>query len=231
MPKHIVVLTGAGVSAESGLGTFRDRPTGSGRVRPEEVATPEAFARDPARVLAFYNARRAQLVAPNVAPNAAHLALAELERRCGRATACLVTQNIDDLHERAGSARAAAHARRVAERPLHRLSRDPALSDSDLDRSQPPVPTAAGTAGMRPDVVWFGEMPLHMERIATALARCGLFVAIGTSGSGLSGRRLRRRGARLRRADLRDQPRGGRQRLLLRRGALRPGERDGPGLG
>jgi len=101
-PPSIVILTGAGISRESGLATFRDADGIWQRVRIEDVATPEAFARDPERVQGFYNARRAQLRDPAIRPNAAHLALAELERRWP-GEFLLVTQNVDDLHERAGS--------------------------------------------------------------------------------------------------------------------------------
>lgn len=172
----IVVLTGAGISRESGLSTFRDPDGIWATVRIEDVATPEAFARDPARVHAFYNARRAQLAA--VEPNAAHHALARLEREWP-GPVLLVTQNVDDLHDRAGS------------RPLHmhgelRRARCLACAETmpwtaDLSTATP-CP-ACGAAALRPDVVWFGEMPLEMDRIAAALAGCGLFVSIGTSGT------------------------------------------------
>ncbi len=176
----IVVLTGAGISRESGLATFRDADGIWARVRLEDVATPEAFARDPARVQAFYNARRAQIMDPQVAPNAAHLALADLERRWP-GDFLLVTQNIDDLHERAGSRRL-----------LHmhgELLRARCTICGATQRCIAPLEVTTACAdccragGLRPDVVWFGEMPLHMEPIGAALARCDLFVAIGTSGS------------------------------------------------
>ena len=172
----IVVLTGAGISRESGLSTFRDPDGIWATLRIEDVATPEAFARDPARVHAFYNARRAQLA--TVAPNAAHHALAQLEREWP-GPVLLVTQNVDDLHDRAGS------------RPLHmhgELRRACCLACAETmpwtaDLSTATPCPACGATALRPDVVWFGEMPVGMDRIAAALAGCGLFVSIGTSGT------------------------------------------------
>ena len=117
IPRSIVVLTGAGISKESGLDTFRDAEGIWAQVRLEDVATPEAFQRDPERVHAFYNARRRALLDRAVAPNAAHLALARLEAEWP-GEVLLVTQNIDDLHERAGSEEPAAYAWRATERPL-----------------------------------------------------------------------------------------------------------------
>lgn len=175
----IVVLTGAGISRESGLATFRDADGLWARVRIEDVATPEAFARDPARVQAFYNARRAQLRDPAVAPNAAHVALAQLEWRYpGRLL--LVTQNVDDLHERAGSGNVVhMHGRLARARCLACAESVPWADDIAPDSVCP----ACGTGGrLRPDIVWFGEMPMHMEEIGAALDACGLFVAVGTSG-------------------------------------------------
>ncbi len=175
----IVVLTGAGISRESGLATFRDADGAWAKVRLEDVATPEAFARDPARVHGFYNARRAQLTDANVMPNAAHRALALLERRWPGAF-LLVTQNVDDLHERAGSRRLVhmhgelLRARCVRCETSHVWTR--ALDTGTR------CPGCLLSGGMRPDIVWFGEMPYDMERIAAALDRCGLFIAIGTSG-------------------------------------------------
>ncbi len=172
----LVILTGAGVSAESGLSTFRDPDGIWQRVRIEDVATPSAFARDPARVHAFYNARRAQL--PAAQPNAAHLALARLQREWP-GPFLLVTQNVDDLHDRAGS------------HPLHmhgELRRVRCLAcgtrhgwDADLTTATP-CPACAAPR-LRPDIVWFGEMPMEMDRIGAALDACGLFASIGTSGN------------------------------------------------
>jgi NAD-dependent deacetylase len=175
----IVVLTGAGISRESGLATFRDADGIWARVRIEDVATPQAFARDPARVHAFYNARRAQLRDPAILPNAAHHALAELEARWP-GDFLLVTQNVDSLHDRAGSRRLLhMHGELMKARCL----RCGGVSGWEEDLSTAtPCPACGKAGGMRPHVVWFGEMPLHMEEIGAALDRCGLFVAIGTSG-------------------------------------------------
>ena len=176
----IVVLTGAGISRESGLETFRDPDGIWARVRVEDVATPEAFARDPARVHAFYNERRAGLLDPAVAPNPAHVALARLEAEWP-GEVLLVTQNIDDLHERAGS-RGLLH--------MHgELLKSRCLACAAVAPWREPLSIASvcpscGAAGrLRVDVVWFGEVPYHLEPIYQALARCGLFVAIGTSGA------------------------------------------------
>jgi NAD-dependent deacetylase len=176
----IVVLTGAGISRESGLATFRDPDGIWAQVRIEDVATPEAFRRDPARVQAFYNARRAQLRDPAIQPNAAHLALAELERRWP-APFLLVTQNVDDLHDRAGSHRMVHMHGELAKA---RCGRCAAVHPWECDLSAAtPCPACGRTGGLRPHVVWFGEMPLEMDRIAEALEGCGLFVSIGTSGA------------------------------------------------
>jgi NAD-dependent deacetylase len=176
--ENIVILTGAGVSAESGLATFRG-PDGlwEGH-RVEDVCTPEAFARDPALVHAFYDARRAKLA--EVEPNAAHEALARLDREWA-GDMLLVTQNVDDLHERAGS-----------KRLLHmhgELARGWCLRCNERFTWEGPMGSGAacpgcGTPGfVRPDIVWFGEMPYEMDRIDEALRRCDLFVSIGTSGA------------------------------------------------
>jgi len=172
----VVVLTGAGISAESGVPTFRG-PDGlwEGH-RVEDVATPEAFDADPTTVHRFYDARRAAL--SRVRPNAAHTALAELERLLGD-DLFLVTQNIDDLHERSGS-------RRVHH--MHGELRSAWCTACGQRRhwpgtlvDEPPCPEC-GVAALRPDVVWFGEMPYGMDDIHQALFSCDLFVSIGTSG-------------------------------------------------
>ncbi len=183
MSKHLFVLTGAGISAESGLGTFRDKH-GDGlwaRFDPMKLATPEAFARDPETVLAFYDARRQNLM--NAKPNAAHFALARLETglaaRGGRLT--LVTQNIDDLHERAGSREVVhMHGELMKARCL-----DCGAVHVWLDDLSPShvCPRCGSARSLRPHVVWFGEMPLHMDDIDRALRLADLFVAIGTSGA------------------------------------------------
>lgn len=176
---RVVVLTGAGISAESGIRTFRGADgLWEGR-RIEDVASPEGFIRDPATVYRFYNERRRQLVSPAIVPNPAHRALAQLEENLGN-DFLLVTQNIDDLHKRAGS-------RRVL--PMHgelRKTRCDACHavpdfDGDFDHATP-CPACGHTGKLRPHVVWFGEMPLYMEEIYQALMHCDIFAAIGTSG-------------------------------------------------
>ena len=184
MPRRasVVVLTGAGISADSGLATFRDAGGLWEGQRVEDVATPEAWARDPALVWRFYQLRRAALA--TVVPNAAHHALVDFERHCDRNDIpfLLVTQNVDDLHERAGS-RHLLHmhgelAQFRCERCHHRL-RD--LTSLDPERSLP-CPASAHPR-LRPDIVWFGEMPYHMDEIERALEHCTHFLAIGTSGA------------------------------------------------
>lgn len=175
----IVVLTGAGISKESGLDTFRDAGGIWSRVRIEDVATPEAFARDPERVHGFYNARRRGLLDLAVQPNAAHHALARLEREWPGGV-LLVTQNIDDLHERAGSAPLHMHGEMLKARCGACAAVTPWRHDLTVGTA---CPSCRAAGAMRPDVVWFGEMPLGMERIAAALDGCGLFVSVGTSGS------------------------------------------------
>lgn len=206
--KTIVILTGAGISAESGLATFRDNNGLWCNHRVEDVATPEAFERNPELVQRFYNQRRAQLKEAH--PNAAHLALAELaEQWDGRLF--LITQNVDDLHDRAD----------VIVRKKGGQQADPALSPAPLREqqanaggnhyklihmhgelrkarcsvseevfpwdeditAQTPCPCCGKTGRLRPHIVWFGEMPLHMELIHHALQGCDLFISIGTSGN------------------------------------------------
>ena len=177
----IVILTGAGISRESGLHTFRDADGIWAKVRIEDVATPEAFARDPARVHAFYNTRRRQLQDPVIQPNAAHRALARLEQAHPPGAVLAITQNVDDLHERAGTTNLLhmhGELRRV--RCLHCGA---ACSWLDDLATSTPCPTCARTGGMRPDIVWFGEMPLGLDQAYAALAHCRLFVSIGTSGA------------------------------------------------
>jgi NAD-dependent deacetylase len=179
-PQNIVVLTGAGISRESGLATFRDPDGIWASVRMEDVATPEAFRANPARVHAFYNARRAALLDGSVQPNPAHRALARLEREWA-GELLLVTQNIDDLHERAGSGKLVhMHGELLKTRCLPCGAVIEWRNDLDLDSL---CPSCGRRGGLRVDVVWFGEMPYQMERIYEALARCDLFASIGTSGS------------------------------------------------
>jgi NAD-dependent deacetylase len=176
--RNIVILTGAGISAESGLATFRG-PDGlwEGH-RVEDVATPEAFQRDPALVQRFYDARRAQLA--EVAPNAAHEALARLDSKWP-GELLIVTQNVDDLHERAGARRLLhMHGELKSAWCLGCDARMP--WESELSASHR-CPGCGESGGLRPDIVWFGEMPYEMERIDRALLDTDLFVSIGTSGA------------------------------------------------
>ncbi|MCA0997702.1 NAD-dependent deacylase [Alloyangia pacifica] len=171
----IVILTGAGISAESGLGTFRDEGGLWAQHRIEDVATPEGFARNPTLVHDFYNARRAQ--AAEATPNAAHAALARLQREHA-GEVILVTQNVDGLHEAAGAT--ALHMHGALEGALcavcgSRWTAPLVMAPAD------PCPTC-GRAATRPDIVWFGEMPYYMDEIAEHLESCDLFAAIGTSG-------------------------------------------------
>ena len=176
----ILVLTGAGISQEAGLATFRDADGIWASVRLEEVATPEAFARDPARVHAFYNARRRQLQHPSVLPNAAHEALANFEAvRPGEVM--IATQNIDDLHERAGS-RAVVHMHGELLKARCIACGKVTVWYDDLTGNEG-CPICAIEGQLRPHVVWFGEMPLRLDAIYQVLAKCKVFVSIGTSGS------------------------------------------------
>ena len=171
---RIVVLTGAGISAESGLRTFRAEDGLWEDHRIEDVATPEAFVRDPALVHRFYNARRT--AAAQAQPNAAHRALADLAKRHDLT---LVTQNIDDLHERGGSSDVIhMHGELTSALCAACGHRWPSPADTDTTMLCP----ACGTAAVRPDIVWFGEMPYHMEQIWAAIEQADIFAAIGTSG-------------------------------------------------
>lgn len=176
MSETIVILTGAGISAESGLGTFRDEEGLWVRHRIEDVATPEGFARNPELVNGFYNARRKQAAAAT--PNAAHHALARLEREY-EGDVFIVTQNVDGLHEAAGSQNIlhmhGSLARALCNTCGHRWDAPPEIHPGD------PCPRCAATA-CRPDVVWFGEIPYGMHTIEERLAKAAHFVAIGTSG-------------------------------------------------
>lgn len=173
---NIVILTGAGISAESGLGTFRDEGGLWAQHRIEDVATPEGFARNPDLVHEFYNARRAQ--AEEAKPNPAHFALAQLEEKLD-GNLLIVTQNVDSLHEKAGS-----------KSVLHMHGRlNGALCGACDHRWEAPLTMrntdtcpACGAPATRPDVVWFGEIPYHMNHIADALSKADVFLSIGTSG-------------------------------------------------
>ena len=175
---NIVILTGAGISAESGVATFRG-PDGLWEgPRVEDVATPEAFARDPDMVQKFYDERRAKL--GTVQPNAAHEALARLDEGWP-GDLLLVTQNVDDLHDRAGSKRLLhMHGELNSAWCMACGERSPYAGDL---ASHPPCPNCGQRGFLRPDIVWFGEMPYQMERIELALTQCDLFVSIGTSGA------------------------------------------------
>jgi NAD-dependent deacetylase len=173
----IVVLTGAGISAESGVPTFRDADGLWEGHRVEEVATPEAYASQPAVVHRFYDARRAALA--GVEPNPAHRALARLEEHLGD-DLLVVTQNIDDLHERAGSTRV-LHMHGELLSALCRACEGRVPWPGDLGEF--PACPACGVSALRPDVVWFGEIPYQMDRIQQALEQADLFVSIGTSGA------------------------------------------------
>lgn len=176
----IVVLTGAGISKESGLDTFRDVGGVWSKFRLEDVATPEGFARNPEMVHEFYNARRRNLLEPEIKPNPAHDALARLEE-AWPGEVLLVTQNIDNLHERAGSRNLIhMHGELFKVRSLytHRV-----LEWQDDLTLETLCPDTGRPGGLRPHVVWFGEMPLEMERIYESLSNCTLFASIGTSGT------------------------------------------------
>ncbi|MBO9710331.1 MAG: NAD-dependent deacylase [Caulobacter sp.] len=181
MGMNVFVLTGAGVSAESGLGTFRDKDGVWTRYDLSEVATPEGFARDPAKVRAFYNARRANLAGAE--PNAAHQALArlqaELAARGGRLFLC--TQNVDDLHERGGASQVVHMHGELAVTRCHDCGA--AWPDPTPLVPETVCPACASRGRARPHVVWFGEEPLFLDAIDDALAEADLFVAIGTSGA------------------------------------------------
>ena len=173
----IVILTGAGISAESGIETFRAEDGLWAQHRVEDVATPEGFLRDPELVVNFYNARRAQLA--DVDPNAAHRALARLEEE-NDGEVIVITQNVDDLHERGGS-KCVMH--------MHGELKSALCASCDHRWSAPLVMTPADTCpsckapAARPDIVWFGEMPYDMDALFDHLSQADIFAAIGTSGN------------------------------------------------
>ena len=174
--EKVFVLTGAGISAESGVRTFRDAGGLWEEHRIEDVATPEGFARDPQLVWRFYGARRKQV--DSVKPNPAHLALARLEERLGD-DFFLCTQNVDPLHEAAGSRRVLHMHGELCKTRCSRCAR-PAFEDSSAPQ-EPPRCSCGGL--LRPHVVWFGEIPFGMGRIYEALQDADLFVTIGSSGA------------------------------------------------
>jgi len=175
--RNIVILTGAGVSAESGIDTFRSEGGLWEQHRVEDVATPEAFARDPELVLRFYDMRREAIQTKQ--PNSAHEALARLDAEWP-GELLIVTQNVDDLHERAGARRVLhMHGEHLLAWCTACDTRSP-WTGTLIDR--PPCP-ACGARALRPDVVWFGEVPYRMDEIMAAVAQADLFVSIGTSGA------------------------------------------------
>jgi len=175
---YIVVLTGAGISAESGLKTFRDAGGLWEDQKVEDVATMAGFLANPGLVHGFYNQRRAQLA--SVQPNAAHVALAKLERQW-RGPFLLVTQNVDDLHERAGSTKLIhMHGELGKVRCMRCGQIQVWTGDTGVDVA---CPRCGRHGTLRPHIVWFGEMPLEMPRIQEALEHCDLFLAVGTSGN------------------------------------------------
>jgi len=175
----VLVLTGAGISAESGIPTFRGADGLWEGHRLEDVATPDAFRRDPVLVHQFYNDRRRRLQQSDVSPNAAHLALAEFEQQHDD-DFLLVTQNIDDLHQRAGSRNVLPmHGELLQARCLDTGETFPWKEDLSLHTPHPSDPSRIGR--LRPHVVWFGEIPLGLEQISRAAQQADVFIAIGTS--------------------------------------------------
>ncbi|PVZ68970.1 Sir2 family NAD+-dependent deacetylase [Pelagibaculum spongiae] len=182
--QSIVVLTGAGISAESGIRTFRASDGLWEDHKIEDVCTPEAFAKNPALVHQFYNQRRQQLLSKEIQPNAAHIALAEFEAKLEAKCAgefLLVTQNVDNLHERAGSQNLIhMHGELLQSFCLACDQRTEQLTDSS---SKSICPACQQIGSLRPDIVWFGEMPYQMDRIYRQLEQCDLFISIGASGN------------------------------------------------
>jgi len=178
VPSAIVILTGAGISAESGIATFRDPDGIWSKVDYREVATPQGFAANPARVHQFYNWRRNNV--RGFEPNAAHAALARLERDFA-GEFLLVTQNVDSLHERAGSQRL-IHMHGQHDKALCNACGGRTIWHDEMSLASR-CPCCEEVGQMRPDVVWFGETPYELDRIQAALRGCDLFVSIGTSGN------------------------------------------------
>jgi NAD-dependent deacetylase len=177
--KPLVILTGSGISAESGIATFRASDGLWEEHRIEDVATPEGYAKDSALVHRFYNERRRKLQLPEIQPNAAHVALAKLESEW-EGDFLLVTQNVDDLHERAGSS-AVVHMHGSLLKVFCNVC--DAHYDWKEDLSNETIcPSCKAKGRMRPDIVWFGEMPYRMDEITEALHACKIFISIGTSG-------------------------------------------------
>lgn len=176
----IVVLTGAGISAESGIKTFRASDGLWEGHRIEDVATPTGFKRNPSLVQDFYNQRRAQLLQPSIQPNAAHKALAQLEKEFdGQFT--LITQNVDNLHEQAGSINVLHMHGELLKVRCTQTEKVFTHTQTITENSQCECCQQSGT--LRPHIVWFEEMPLFMEQIYKVVESCDLFVSIGTSGN------------------------------------------------
>ncbi len=178
--KRIVILTGAGISAESGIQTFRASDGLWENHKIEDVATPKGFARDPALVHQFYNARRRQLLSDGIKPNKAHVALAELEQRAD-IEVLVVTQNIDNLHERGGT-QSIIHMHGELLKCFCSKTQQ-RFSISGYMGADTACECCQQTGTLRPDIVWFGEMPYQMDEIYQALERCDVFISIGTSGN------------------------------------------------
>lgn len=178
MPKkpRIAILTGAGISAESGIDTFRSQGGLWENHRIEDVASPEGFARNPELVIDFYNQRRLQLRNPKITPNPAHFHLAKLEEEYNVA---IITQNVDNLHERAGSSQV-IHMHGELDRMKCSTTSQSFVAPTEMNLKE--NCSCCETSTLRPDIVWFGEIPYHMEAIEKHLLGCDMFVAIGTSG-------------------------------------------------
>jgi len=177
--QHVVILTGAGISAESGIKTFRDHNGLWENHRIEDVASPEGFERDPAMVYNFYNKRREQLLSPDLKPNYGHLALAKLEKEFhGKTT--LVTQNVDNLHERAGQQNIIHMHGELLK--MRCLTTNKVFTTEQSFDAQTLCPCCKRPNQLRPHIVWFGEVPFSMDIIQRELSNCDLFFSIGTSG-------------------------------------------------
>ncbi|MDR2883576.1 MAG: NAD-dependent protein deacylase [Deferribacteraceae bacterium] len=178
MYNNIVILTGAGISAESGISTFRDSGGLWANYRVEDVATPEGFDRNPDLVHNFYNKRRSELA--SVRPNEAHIALVALELNI-KGSVLVVTQNVDDLHERAGSQNLLHMHGELLKVRCERCGE--VIRTHESFNKDSVCQSCKRSGGLRPDIVWFGELPKYMDEISFALAGCDLFISIGTSGA------------------------------------------------
>ncbi len=176
----IAILTGAGISQESGIETFRSSNGLWEKERVEDVATPRGFLRNPDKVFAFYNARRKQLLSGNILPNLAHTSLAKLEAESAEPVV-VITQNIDNLHELAGTKKLFHMHGEILKARCNRCNRITAWHE-DLDKTSI-CPECKESGHMRPHIVWFEEMPLYMNEIEEVLGSCRIFASIGTSGN------------------------------------------------